>query len=84
MSHSLILRCLPIFVAVLTAGRLATARERIDLPTRPRVTQPAYITAAPAPRANLILLPGGSGVVAQLRNNFLMRVAHTSRSSLRC
>jgi alpha-beta hydrolase superfamily lysophospholipase len=61
-------------VAVLTAARLATAQERIDLPTQPGVTQPVYITAAPAPRASLILFPGGSGVVAQVRNNFLLRV----------
>jgi dienelactone hydrolase len=39
------------------------------------VTQPVYITAAPAPKASLILFPGGGGVVVQVRNNFLLRVA---------
>ena len=75
MNHSLVFRCLLMVVALLTAGRLATAQERVDLPTRPGVTQPVYVTANPTPRASMILFPGGSGVVAQVRNNFLLRVA---------
>jgi predicted alpha/beta-fold hydrolase len=75
MNHSLILRCLPIVLALLAAGRLAKAQERVDLPTRPGVTQPVYVTANPTTRASVILFPGGSGVVAQVRNNFLLRVA---------
>jgi hypothetical protein len=49
------------------------AQERTDLPTRPGVTQPVYITAVPAPSASVILFPGGSGIFAQVRNNFLLR-----------
>jgi alpha/beta superfamily hydrolase len=59
----------------LIAGRPAVAQERVDLPARPGVTQPVYITAAASPKASVVLFPGGSGVVAQVRNNFLLRVA---------
>jgi pimeloyl-ACP methyl ester carboxylesterase len=72
-----LLRSLPVLVALLMliAGRTAVSQERVDVPTRPGVTQPVYITAAPAPKASVILFPGGSGVVVQVRNNFLLRVA---------
>jgi len=42
----------------------AFAQERFDLPTRPGVTQPVYLSAAPAPVASALLYPGGSGAVA--------------------
>jgi len=64
-----------IALLLLLGGRTAVAQERVDLPTRPGVTLPVYITAAPAPKASAILFPGGSGVVVQVRNNFLLRVA---------
>jgi alpha-beta hydrolase superfamily lysophospholipase len=60
-------------VAMLGAG--ASAQERLDLATRPGVTQPVYFTAAPSAVASVILFPGGIGVVATERNNFLLRVA---------
>ncbi len=53
----------------------ASAEERIDLATRPGVTQPVYYTAAASPVASAILFPGGIGVVASVRSNFLLRVA---------
>lgn len=53
----------------------ATAQERIDVPSRPGVTQPVYITAAADPKATVLLFPGGGGVYAQSRVNFLVRVA---------
>ena len=56
-------------------GGRATAQERIDVPTRSGVTQPVYFTAAPSAAASAILFPGGNGVVASVRNNFLLRVA---------
>ncbi len=59
----------------LIRGQTAVAQERVDLPTRPGVTLPVYITAAPTPKASVILFPGGSGVIVQVRNNFLLRVA---------
>ena len=60
-------------LAVLVSG--ARAQERIDVPTRPGVTQPVYITASPSAVASAILFPGGNGVLASVRNNFLLRVA---------
>lgn|SRR5579872_5516783 len=54
---------------------IASAEERIDLATRPGITQPVYFTATPSAVASVILFPGGSGVVAAVRNNFLLRVA---------
>jgi pimeloyl-ACP methyl ester carboxylesterase len=53
----------------------AWTEERIDLPTRPGVTQPIYLTPARTPVASVILFPGSSGVVSAERNNFLIRVA---------
>jgi len=53
----------------------AWSQERIDLPTRPGVTQPIHLTAARNPVASAVLFPGGSGVVSAVRNNFLIRVA---------
>jgi predicted alpha/beta-fold hydrolase len=66
-----------VYVALLMliGGRTAVAQERVDLPTRPGVTLPVHITAAPVPKASVILFPGGSGVIVQVRNNFLLRVA---------
>jgi hypothetical protein len=56
-------------------SRMAGAQERVDLPTRPGVTQPIYLTVARSPWASVVLFPGGSGVVSAVRNNFLIRVA---------
>jgi hypothetical protein len=52
----------------------AAAQDRIDLPVRPNVTQPVYATMVAKPAASLILFPGGSGVVAAVRSNFLLRI----------
>ncbi|MDR3531019.1 MAG: alpha/beta hydrolase [Rhodopila sp.] len=54
------------------AGR---AEERIDLHTRPGVTQPVYATFAAKPPASLILFPGGNGIYAAAQRNFLIRIA---------
>jgi pimeloyl-ACP methyl ester carboxylesterase len=51
----------------------AAAQNRIDLPTRPGVTQPVYVTTVPNPAATVLLFPGDLGVVAKLRYNFLLR-----------
>jgi hypothetical protein len=53
----------------------ASAQERIDLSIRPGIIQSLYFTAAPSAVASVALFPGGSGVVAAVRNNFLLRVA---------
>jgi hypothetical protein len=58
----------------LLAASGAGAQDRIELPLRPGVTQPVYATAVAKPLASLILFPGGSGVIAQVRNNFLLRI----------
>jgi predicted alpha/beta-fold hydrolase len=52
----------------------ASAQERVDLTTRPGIIQSVYFTAAPSAVASVILFPGGIGVVARVRNNFLSRV----------
>jgi putative intracellular protease/amidase len=52
----------------------AWPQEQIDLPTRPGITQPIYLTVARNPIASAVLFPGGSGVVSAVRNNFLIRV----------
>ncbi len=53
----------------------AWAQERLDVPVRPGVTEPVYITPAAKPVGTVVLFPGGSGVVGAVRNNFLLRVA---------
>jgi pimeloyl-ACP methyl ester carboxylesterase len=53
----------------------AAAQDRIDLPTRPGVIQPIYVTTVPNPAATVLLFPGDQGVVAKVRNNFLLRTA---------
>jgi hypothetical protein len=63
-----------ICLLALLAGS-ASAQEQINLTTRPGITQPVYFTPARSPAANVILFPGGSGVVSAVRNNFLLRVA---------
>ncbi len=54
---------------------VARAEQRIDLPTRPGVTQPVYATFAAKPAASILLFPGGDGIVAQVSRNFLIRIA---------
>ncbi len=53
----------------------ARAQERIDVPTRPGVTDTVYWTPVAKPTGTAVLFPGGSGVVSAVRNNFLLRVA---------
>jgi hypothetical protein len=63
-----------LFLALLLITPRAEAEERVDLPTRPGVTEPIYITATSSPVATAILFPGGNGVYADMRQNFLVRV----------
>jgi hypothetical protein len=53
----------------------AAAQERVDVQSRPGVTQSVFITAVANPNASVLLFPGGSGVYARSRNNFLLRIA---------
>jgi pimeloyl-ACP methyl ester carboxylesterase len=53
----------------------AWAQDRLDVPVRPGVTEPVYLTPAVKPVGTVVLFPGGSGVVGAVRNNFLLRVA---------
>jgi hypothetical protein len=64
-----------LLAAILGTGG-ASAQERIELATRRGVTQPVLFTAAPSAVAGVIRFSGGSGVVANVRNNFLLRVAN--------
>src|SRR5579883_2378142 len=68
-------RLASVVLTLLLLAGVASAQERIDLPSRPGVTEPIYLTPVPSPAATVILLPGGSGLVSQVRNNFLLRVA---------
>ena len=52
-----------------------SAEERIDLHTRPGVTQPVYVTFAAKPAASLVLFPGSDGIHAKQVRNFLVRIA---------
>jgi hypothetical protein len=67
-------RILLVILALVAWGE-AAAEERIDLPTRPGVSQPVYASFAARPAAMVILFPGGNGVYAGMRGNFLVRVA---------
>lgn len=58
----------------IAAGLAAHADEQLVLPTRPGVTEPVEFIAATAPRASVVLLIGGNGVLAVTRQNFLYRV----------
>jgi pimeloyl-ACP methyl ester carboxylesterase len=60
--------------ALLSAAASAAAEERIELPSRGGMQPIEYIPAATAPVASVILFPGGQGVIAETRNNFLLRV----------
>jgi pimeloyl-ACP methyl ester carboxylesterase len=62
-------------VLALLAALPARAEERVELPVRQGVTLPLLVTPAANPVGSVLLLPGGTGVVAQVRNNFLIRVA---------
>ena len=61
------------FVAVLAAGR-AAAEDRIELHSRPGIVQPILYQPASAPVASVVLFPGGRGVIAEVRDNFLLRI----------
>lgn len=65
-----------LLLAVILGTGGASSQERIELATRPGVTQPVLFIAAPSAVAGVILFPGGSGVVANVRGNFLLRVAN--------
>lgn len=64
-----------LIVLILMLPIAARAQERIDVPTRPGVIEPVYLTVASKPAGTVVLFPGGSGIVSTLRNNFLLRVA---------
>ena len=62
-----------LLVFVLAAGH-AAAEDRIELHSRPGIIQPILYVPASTPVASAVLFPGGGGVIAGVRNNFLMRV----------
>jgi pimeloyl-ACP methyl ester carboxylesterase len=59
--------------AAFAVGR-AAAEDRIELHSRPDVTLPILFQPATSPVASVVLYPGGSGVVAAVQRNFLLRV----------
>ena len=60
--------------AALLTSFAAHADERLVLTSRPSVTEAVEFIPAATPRANVVLLIGGNGNLAQVRNNFLLRV----------
>jgi len=76
----MLLRRLAVFLLIATSTATASAEERIELPTRPGVKQPFYLTKPNGkPVASLILFAGGSGALGKYgpadlrRGNFLVR-----------
>ena len=68
-NHGLLWSPRTLLVLLLTMlGGASAAQKRIDVPTRVGVVQPVYLTTAHAPQTSVILFPGGSGVVAAVRN----------------
>lgn len=65
---------LVLVVVLAAAAAAAAAEDRIELHSRPGIIQPILYVPASAPVASAILFPGGGGVIAGVRNNFLMRV----------
>jgi hypothetical protein len=68
------------FLLLAFAGRTLAGEELIQLPTRPGVTVPFWLTSpADAPVASVVLLPGGNGLLYSARKpepssrNFLVR-----------
>ncbi|HVA34789.1 MAG TPA: hypothetical protein VNG52_01015 [Stellaceae bacterium] len=66
---------IPLFAAltVFAAGS-AAAEDRVELQSRPGITQPILFQSADAPIASAVLFPGGKGVIAGAPGNFLLRV----------
>lgn len=65
---------LRLLALVLMFPLVARAQERIDVPTRPGVIEPVYLTSVAKPVGTVVLFPGGLGIVAAVRHNFLLRV----------
>lgn len=59
--------------AVFASGR-ATAEDRIELSSRPNVTQPILFQPASPAVASVVLFTGAGGVIAITQGNFLLRV----------
>lgn len=67
-------RIIPLVALLALTVRPAVAEISVNLSSRPGVTQPILYEAAASPTASVILFPGGSGVLAQIQGNFLLRV----------
>lgn len=60
-------------LTVFASGR-AIAEDRIELSSRPNVTQPILFQSTSSSVASVVLFPGGNGVITVERQNFLLRV----------
>src|SRR5271154_4449061 len=63
-----------IAAVLLVLPAVAQAEESTVLQPRPGVTEEVLYTIVTGAPASVILLPGGGGVLASVRNNFLLRV----------
>jgi alpha-beta hydrolase superfamily lysophospholipase len=68
------LRFLALLLLLPLAAPGAKAQEQMAVATRPGITEAVTLTRAPNATATVVLFPGGSGQVAAVRNNFLLRI----------
>ena len=75
------LLCLVAFLAIVPGAFGQASQKVVDIPTRPGVTERMLVLAPPAPKAAVLLLPGGHGGLQMFANgsmkwgegNFLVR-----------
>jgi dienelactone hydrolase len=60
------------FIASVSTAHAQTAQKVVDIPTRPGVSQRMLVLSPPAPRAAVVLIPGGHGGLRILPNGSLM------------
>lgn len=60
------------FIASVSTAHAQTAQKVVDIPTRPGVSQRMLVLSPPAPRAAVVLIPGGHGGLRILSNGSLM------------
>jgi dienelactone hydrolase len=60
------------FIALVSTAHAQTAQKVVDIPTRPGVSQRMLVLSPPAPKAAVILIPGGHGGLRIMPNGSLM------------
>lgn len=60
------------FIATVSTAHAQTAQKVVDIPTRPGVSQRMLVLSPPAPKAAVVLIPGGHGGLRIMANGSLM------------